>query len=87
MKSFKRYVRRLRGAQTQEARAVILTAPGEDYGESGVMLRAAAAVARAHLGSLFRGAKLSITPAGEMVIPPPVQPRKGIHDVFQLVLR
>jgi hypothetical protein len=30
MKSFKRYVRRLRGAQTQEARAVILTAPGEE---------------------------------------------------------
>jgi hypothetical protein len=42
--SVKRYVRRLRGAQTPEAHAVILTAPGEDYGESGVMLRAAAAI-------------------------------------------
>ncbi len=30
--SVKRYVRRLRGAQTPEAREVIVTPPGEDYG-------------------------------------------------------
>ena len=37
--SVKRYVRKLRGAVSPEPRAVILTASGEDYGESGVMLR------------------------------------------------
>jgi hypothetical protein len=37
--SVKRYVRKLRGSPSREAAAVIITAPGEDYGESGVMLR------------------------------------------------
>ena len=37
--SVKRFVRHCRGAQALEARAVILTPPGEDYGESGVMVR------------------------------------------------
>lgn len=35
----KRFVRKLRGAQTTEACAVIVTAPGEDYGKCRVMLR------------------------------------------------
>ena len=39
--SVRRYIYRLRGAQTPQARAVILTAPGEDYGECRVMLRPA----------------------------------------------
>ena len=39
--SVKRFVRKLRGGTTAvEARCVIETAPGEDYGESGVMVRA-----------------------------------------------
>jgi len=37
--SVKRFVRRCRGKQTPEARAVILTPPGEDYGKSRVMVR------------------------------------------------
>jgi hypothetical protein len=37
--SVKRFVRKFRGSVTPEARVVIETAPGEDYGESGVMLR------------------------------------------------
>ena len=37
--SVKRYVQKLRGKPTPEARVVIETAPGEDYGESGVMVR------------------------------------------------
>jgi hypothetical protein len=37
--SVRRYVQKLRGATAPEACAVIETAPGEDYGESGVMLR------------------------------------------------
>ena len=47
--SVKRFVRKLRGSATAEARVVIQTAPGEDYGKSRVMLRAASPVARAHL--------------------------------------
>jgi hypothetical protein len=35
----KRFVRKLRGNQPLQARAVILTAPGEDYGECRVMVR------------------------------------------------
>ena len=35
----KRYVRKLRGNQPLQARAVILTGPGEDYGECRVMVR------------------------------------------------
>ena len=38
-KSVNRFVRKLRGSQSPEACAVIETAPGEDYGESGVMVR------------------------------------------------
>ena len=37
--SVKRFVRKLRGSSTPEARVVIETAPGEDYGESRVMVR------------------------------------------------
>jgi hypothetical protein len=37
--SVKRFVRKLRGSSAPEARVVIETAPGEDYGESGVMVR------------------------------------------------
>jgi hypothetical protein len=37
--SVKRFVSKLRGARTPEARVVIETPPGADYGESGVMLR------------------------------------------------
>ena len=35
----KRFIRQLRGKSSPEACAVIETAPGEDYGESGVMVR------------------------------------------------
>jgi hypothetical protein len=37
--SVKRFVRKLCGSSAPEARVVIETAPGEDYGESGVMVR------------------------------------------------
>jgi hypothetical protein len=38
--SVRRFVVTLRGAAPAEARVVITTAPGEDYGETGVMVRA-----------------------------------------------
>jgi hypothetical protein len=37
--SVRRFVRKLQAGATPEARVVIETAPGEDYGESGVMVR------------------------------------------------
>ena len=37
--SVKRFVRKQVGSQVPEARAVIVTAPGEDYGKSRVMVR------------------------------------------------
>jgi hypothetical protein len=37
--SVKRFIQKLRGSPTPEARVVIETAPGEDYGEPRVMLR------------------------------------------------
>lgn len=37
--SVKRFVRKLRGSHSPEARVVITTAPGEDYGKSRVMVR------------------------------------------------
>ncbi|MFZ1010340.1 MAG: hypothetical protein WAN65_26110, partial [Candidatus Sulfotelmatobacter sp.] len=37
--SVKRFVRKLRGSSAPEARLVIETAPGEDYGKSRVMVR------------------------------------------------
>ena len=37
--SVKRFIRKLRGARSPEACAVITTAPGEDYGKSRVMVR------------------------------------------------
>jgi hypothetical protein len=46
--SVRRFVRKLQGSPSPEACAVIETAPGEDYGESRVMLRPASRVARAH---------------------------------------
>jgi transposase len=49
--SVKRFVHKLRGSPTPEARVVIETAPGEDYGESGVMVRTASPVARAQRGA------------------------------------
>jgi transposase len=48
--SVKRFVRKLRGSASPPARAVILTAPGEDYGESGIMLSVAAAPAHTQRG-------------------------------------
>jgi hypothetical protein len=51
--SVKRFVRKLRGAAAPEARVVIQTAPGEDYGESGVMVRAVSPVARAHCWAAY----------------------------------
>ena len=36
------FVRKLRGSSTPEARVVIETAPGEDYGKSCVMVRSGA---------------------------------------------
>jgi len=49
----KRFVRKLCGSSAPEARVVIETAPGEDYGESGVMVRAASPVARAHCRAAY----------------------------------
>ncbi|MBK7928951.1 MAG: hypothetical protein IPJ98_16120 [Bryobacterales bacterium] len=46
--SVKRVVHKLRGRPATEACAVIVTPPGEDYGKSRVMVRAASMVARAH---------------------------------------
>jgi hypothetical protein len=46
--SVKRFVRQLRGRPGTLACGIIITAPGEDYGESGVMVRAASPVACAH---------------------------------------
>ena len=40
--SVRRFVVALRGSAPGEARVVITTAPGEDYGETGVMLSAPA---------------------------------------------
>lgn len=87
--SVKRFVRGLRGKQSPEACAVIETAPGEDYGESGVMVRTASPVARPSApGSRFCRSELPITQTIENIgIPPPVSIRKGIHDVFELVFR
>jgi hypothetical protein len=42
--SVKRFVRKRRGSPTPEARVVIQTGPGEDYGESSVMVRTWAAI-------------------------------------------
>jgi len=43
--SVRRFVRSLQASSAPEARAIIETAPGEDYGESGVMLITASPVA------------------------------------------
>jgi hypothetical protein len=51
--SVKRFVRKLRGVQSPEARAVILTKAGEDYGESAVMVRTASPVARPQRWAAF----------------------------------
>ena len=51
--SVRRYVEKLRGATAPEACAMIETAPGEDYGESGGMVRAASPVARAHCWAAY----------------------------------
>ena len=40
--SVKRFVRKLRGTQSPEVRAIIQTAVGEDYGKSRVMVRSGA---------------------------------------------
>ena len=50
--SVKGFVRQLRG-NAVEACCVIETAPGEDYGGSGVMVRAASPVARAHCWAAY----------------------------------
>jgi hypothetical protein len=51
--SVKRFVHKLRGSPAPEARVVIETAPGEDYGESGVMVRTASPVARPQRRAAF----------------------------------
>ena len=51
--SVQRFVGKLRGTAEPEARAVIQTAPGEDYGESGVMVRAASLVAHARCWAAY----------------------------------
>jgi hypothetical protein len=48
--SVRRFVRKLEADSSPEARVVIATAPGEDYGESGVMVREGSPVARALAG-------------------------------------
>ena len=40
--SVKRFIRKFRGKQLPEARVVIETAPGEDYGKSRLMVRSGA---------------------------------------------
>jgi hypothetical protein len=40
--SVRRFVRKLQGSRSLEACGVIETAPGEDYGKSGVMVRGGA---------------------------------------------
>jgi len=44
--SVKRFIQKLRGSPTPEARVVIETAPGEDYGECRVMARLARSLGR-----------------------------------------
>ncbi len=51
--SVKRFVRKLRGAATPEARVVIETTAGKHYGESGVMLRAVSPAAYAHCWAAY----------------------------------
>jgi hypothetical protein len=51
--SVKRFIRQLCGTSSPEACAVIETAPGEDYGESGVIVRAGLPVARAHCWATY----------------------------------
>ena len=51
--SVKRFVRRLRGQSAKSACAVIVTPPAEDYGESGVMVRAASPVPCAHCRAAY----------------------------------
>jgi hypothetical protein len=51
--SVKRFLHKLRGATATEACAVIETPAGEDYGESGVMVRAALPVARAYCWAAY----------------------------------
>jgi hypothetical protein len=53
--SVKRFVGKLRGSKSPEARVVIKTAPGEDYGEFGVMVRAASPVVHAHCWADYFG--------------------------------
>ena len=49
--SVRRFVRKLQGTQAPQARAVILTAPGEDYGKFRVMVRnTSSGVRRAAVG-------------------------------------
>ena len=52
--SVKRFVHKLRGSPSPEARVVIQTAPGEDYGKSRVMVRGGAAPSLL-AGNLRRG--------------------------------
>jgi hypothetical protein len=58
--SVKRFVRRQRGIQPLEARAVIVTAPGEDYGKSRVMVRGGADPSLL-AGNRRRGLRLYVT--------------------------
>ena len=60
--SVRRYVRKLRGTPVPEPCAVIVIAPGEDYGESGVMLSVTSPAARARRREAYFGRlELSIT--------------------------
>ena len=51
--SVRRFVHQIRGRQSPEACAVIETSPGEDYGESAVMVRTASRVARPQRRAAF----------------------------------
>ncbi len=51
--SVRRFIAKLEPGHSPDARVVIETAPGEDYGESGVMVRTASPVARAHCWAAY----------------------------------
>ena len=83
--SVRRFVRKLEADSSPEARVVIDTSPGEDYGESRVMVREPSPVSRALAGSVPGGRRLSITPAVTgNVIPLPVQSRERHSRCFRI---
>jgi hypothetical protein len=83
--SVRRFVRTLRGETTPDARVVIITAPGEDYGECGVMVSVRTlswiSATRPHLPEL--GLPIMIDPAHR----DPSWNQEGGRDVLDVVLR